>query len=277
MPIRMGRMTVPPNTVLTAREPAGAVTRLIVDRLWCVSDALADGTETLLPSGRAQLLFSLSGIALCEDDGADPRRGPLELFQGPTTVARRISRKAQISACGVSFTPGGAGALFGPIDGTADGMIDLARFWGDAAADLREELRRLGTHEARLDRLEAEVERRIGDVSAARVLAHALERLRAGIAVKDLCRELELSPHSFRRLFLRNVGLTPKHYLGIERFRSAIAGLTQAVSLADLAADARYSDQSHMTREIGRFASMTPGGLRASVRPYVGHVRDSRR
>lgn len=270
-------MTVPAKAVLTAREPAGEAMRLVVDRLWCVSDALADGTETLLPSGRAQLLLSLSGIALHEDEAGDPQRGPLELFQGPTTVARRISRKAQISACGVSFTPGGAGALFGAIDGTADRMIGLARFWGDAAAHLREELRRLGTHEARLDRLEAEIERRIGDVSAARVLARGLERLRAGMAVKEVCRELGLSPHSFRKLFLRNVGLTPKHYLRIERFRSAIAGLAQAVSLADLAFDARYSDQSHMTREMGHFASMTPGGLRASVRPYVGHVRDPRR
>ena len=263
--------------MLTAREPKSEATRLVVDQMWCVSDPLADGYETLLPSGRAQILFSLSCIALREGNPGDPHRAPLQLFQGPTTVPHRIPRQAQISACGVSFRPGGAGALFGPIDGTTDRVIDLARFWGEDAARLREELQHLETHEARLHVLETEIEQRIGDISAVRVLARAMEHLRAGMAIKDVCRELELSPHTFRRLFLRNVGLTPKYYLRIERFRMAIARLTRAASLADLAFDSHYSDQSHMTREVGHFASMTPGALRASVRPYVGHVRDQRR
>jgi len=260
--------------MLRAREPKNETTRLIVDRLWCVSDATADGYETRLPSGRAQIIFSLSGIPLQEGDSDDPQRGPLQLFQGPTTVPRRISRKPQISACGVSFQPGGAGALFGSIADTTDRVIDLARFWGDDAGRLGEQLQHLETHEAKLERLETEIEQRIGDVSGATVLARGLERLRAGVAINDVCCELGLSPHSFRRLFLRNVGLTPKHYLKIERFRTAITRLTATASLADLALDARYSDQSHMTREVNHFASMTPGRLRASVRPYAGHVQD---
>lgn len=264
--------------MLTAREPRNETTRLIVDRLWCVSDAAADGYETLLPSGRAQILFSLSGIPLREGDpqGAS-QRGPLQLFQGPTTVPCRIWCKPQISACGASFHPGGAGALFGQIDGTTDRAIDLARFWGDDAARLREELRHLITHEARLERLETEIERRISNVSAARMLARAMERLRADLTISDVCRELKLSPHMFRKLFVRNVGMTPKHYLKIERFRTAITRLTPVASLSVLAFDADYSDQSHMTREVKHFASMTPGHLRTSVRPYAGHVRDPRR
>lgn len=264
--------------MLTAREPKNETTRLIVDRLWSVSNTAADGYETLLPSGRAQIIFSLSSIALLEGDlGDPPQGGPLQLFQGPTTVPCRISRKPQVFACGASFQPGGAGALFGRIDGTTDRTIDLARFWGDDACRLREELRRLETHEARLERLETEIERRIGNVSAARVIARAMDHLRVGWAIRDVCRELELSPYRFRKLFVRNVGMTPKLYLKIERFRMAIARLTPVTSLSNLALDADYSDQSHMTREVKHFASMTPGHLRASVRPYVGHVQDLRR
>ncbi|PVA08679.1 hypothetical protein DC366_17945 [Pelagivirga sediminicola] len=269
------------NLLLAAREPKRETTRLIVDRLWSVSDATADGYETHLPSGRVQIIFSLSGIPLREHDPGDPqgapRRGPLHLFQGPTTLPRRIWRKPQVLACGASLQPGGAGALFGPINGTTDRAIDLARFWGVDAARLREELRHLKTHEARLQRLETEIEQRIGDVSAARVLARAMERLRAGLAIRDVCRELELSPHMFRKLFVRNVGMTPKHYLKIERFRTAITRLTPVVSLSVLAFDADYSDQSHMTREVKHFASMTPAHLRTRIRPYAGHVWDPRR
>ncbi|WP_445082895.1 helix-turn-helix domain-containing protein [Chelativorans sp. YIM 93263] len=66
------------------------------------------------------------------------------------------------------------------------------------------------------------------------------------MAIKDVCEELGLSPYVFRKLFLRNVGLTPKRYLRIERFRTTINRLTPAASLSDLAFDALFSDQSHM-------------------------------
>jgi AraC-like DNA-binding protein len=85
---------------------------------------------------------------------------------------------------------------------------------------------------------------------------------------------LALTPYVFRKLFVRNVGLTPKRYLRIERFRVALDRLSPDACLSDVAVDARFSDQSHMTREVEHFASMTPGRLRASVRPYVGHVLD---
>lgn len=265
--------------MLTAREPANETTRLVVDRLWCVSDPAADGYETLLPSGRAQVIFSLSDILLDEHDPDTPNRrsASLHILQGPSTVPRRISRRSHVSACGVSFLPGGAGALFGRIDGTTDRVVDLGRLWGGDAARLRDRLRALDTHHARLDLLEAEIERRIGDLSAMMVLSCGIERLRAGAAIKAVAQELGLSPHLFRKLFLANVGLTPKRYLRIERFRTAIGRLTPAASLADLAADARFSDQSHMTREVEEFASMTPGRLRDSNRPYAGHVLDKAR
>jgi AraC-like DNA-binding protein len=189
-------------------------------------------------------------------------------------MPRRISRRPQVALCGVSFRPGGAGALFGPIHDFTDRVIDLSQFWGQAAAYLGDRLRSLETHDAVLDLLETEIEKRTGDVSAMAVLNRGLERLRTGMTIKDLSQELGLSPHGFRKLFVRNVGLTPKRYLRIERFRDALDRLSPDAALSDVAFDARFSDQSHMTREVEHFASMTPGRLRASVRPYVGHVRD---
>lgn len=263
--------------MLTSRAPQNENIRLVVDQFWCVSDPPADGYETRLPSGRVQLIFSLSDIPLLEVDPDNPHGELLQMFQGPTTRPRRISRKPQLSACGISFRPGGAGALFGPIDDTADRVFDLAHFWGDDSVQLRIALQHLDTHCARLDRLEREIARRINDMSVVRMIAYGLECLRAGMAIKDVCGELGLTQHAFRMLFLKNVGLTPKRYLKIERFRTAITGLMSSASLADLAFDARYSDQSHMTREIKHFAAMTPARLRASERPYVGHVRDLQR
>lgn len=92
--------------------------------------------------------------------------------------------------------------------------------------------------------------------------------------MRDVCEELAVTPHVLRKLFLRNVGLTPKSYLRIERFRNAIRELTPEASLAELAAAADFSDQPHMTREIMHFAETTPDRLRKRVRPHAGHVLD---
>ena len=106
------------------------------------------------------------------------------------------------------------------------------------------------------------------------LLARGIERMRKGFAIKDVCAGEGLSPYVFRKLFVANVGMTPKRYLRIARFRDALGCLTPASSLSDLAFDADFADQSHMTREIEQFAAMTPGRLRASDRPYAGHVRE---
>lgn len=265
--------------MLTVREARKATTRLIVDRLWCVSDPTAEGYETILPSGCAQIIFSLSETRLREHDPDTPQRrsSALQILQGPSTLPRRISRKSQLALCGVSFLPGGAAALFGAIHNTTDHVIDLTRFWRGDAARLRNRLQNLETHEARLDLLEDEIEARIDDTSDMATVTRGIERLRAGMAIKDVGAELGLSPHLFRQMFLKNVGLTPKHFLRIERFRTTLNLLSPAVSLSDLAFHAQFSDQAHMTREVEHFAAMTPGRLRARVRPYAGHVLDPKR
>ncbi|WP_180901495.1 helix-turn-helix domain-containing protein [Martelella soudanensis] len=256
--------------MLTSRVPENKTAGSIIDHLWCVSDPEASGFEALLPSGRCQIIFSLAGMSLL--DGASGG-GPLAVFQGPSTTVRRIPRRPQQSACGISFRPGGAGALFGRVDGFADQVTDLSRLLGERAGSLREELRELGTHAARLELLESEIVSLVEDTRSLELISRGLEDLRAGRTVRETSHELGLSSHTFRKLFLVNVGLTPKSYLGIERFRSAVARMTEASSLSDLALDTCYSDQSHMTREVTRFASMSPGRLRASERPYPGHVR----
>jgi AraC-like DNA-binding protein len=74
-------------------------------------------------------------------------------------------------------------------------------------------------------------------------------------AVDAFCR----SRRQFERVFQETVGVSPKLFSQIARFQhAAISAVDTTTSLADIAAKAGYTDQSHMTHEFKRFANTSP-------------------
>ncbi|MFC7513803.1 DUF6597 domain-containing transcriptional factor [Herbaspirillum sp. GCM10030257] len=70
------------------------------------------------------------------------------------------------------------------------------------------------------------------------------------------------SARQFERIFLETVGISAKCFAAIERFWHATTLMKQPLAvLAGIAADAGYSDQSHMTHDFRRLAGLTPGEL----------------
>lgn len=68
-----------------------------------------------------------------------------------------------------------------------------------------------------------------------------------------------ISVRQFERRFARNFGLSPKEWLRVKRFEASLVKLANdKESLANVAADAGYADQSHMTRDYRRATGLTP-------------------
>ena len=63
--------------------------------------------------------------------------------------------------------------------------------------------------------------------------------------------------------FRREVGLTPKRFARVVRFRSAVDRLGHA-PLATVAAECGYADQSHLTHEFRELAGATPSAYQAT-------------
>jgi AraC-like DNA-binding protein len=78
-----------------------------------------------------------------------------------------------------------------------------------------------------------------------------------------LSQSLGISSRQLQRRFAAAVGYGPKMFQSVLRFQRLLhfADNHTPQSLADLAARAGYSDQSHMTREVQRFAGCTPTAL----------------
>lgn len=100
-------------------------------------------------------------------------------------------------------------------------------------------------------------------VRRARELIHA--RLREDISLAELAQAAGLSPFHLARVFERATGLPPHAYLVQERVRVARDMLAGPLPLAQVAAEAGFADQSHLTRAFKRRYGLTPGRYRKIV------------
>jgi AraC-like DNA-binding protein len=79
-----------------------------------------------------------------------------------------------------------------------------------------------------------------------------------------------VDPRTLQRRFRKGTGLAPKQYEAVRRFSTALHQLALGrESLAAIAAELGYADQSHLTSDLGRQAGTPPGRFRARARPLI--------
>lgn len=83
--------------------------------------------------------------------------------------------------------------------------------------------------------------------------------------LKDLAKAAGLSPFHLLRVFTRTTGQTPHEFLIQQRVDKARIQLSSTLSLAYIAAECGFADQSHMTRLFRRQHGITPGNYRKIV------------
>lgn len=81
------------------------------------------------------------------------------------------------------------------------------------------------------------------------------------LSIYETAKRNFITVRQLERLFKTHIGLTPKEYVKIIRFQSALTMMSEAgdrKSLADIAFDCGYCDQSHLTNEIKKHTGLTP-------------------
>ena len=83
------------------------------------------------------------------------------------------------------------------------------------------------------------------------------------IPLKKLQNDMQISERTFERKFKEYIGISPRLYARICRFRSAMVQLQARnyTKLTDIAYDNGYSDQSHFIRAFQEFTRYTPSGF----------------
>lgn len=257
------------------RMPIPAL-RPFVAQLWASDDP---GTEPYaipwrehaLPSGAMHLVVRLTD-------------SPLRINAQPVAASlvggmrsRFYVRELRSPSCSVGavLRPGAAACLFGVgADELAERHTPLEALWGGTERQLRDRLRELRSPEDRLLLLESELAARLPRVQGLHpAVAHALAQLQIGASVASVVRHGGISHRRFIALFRQSVGLAPKTYLRVQRFQRALPALRAAPSLAALAWDLGYSDQSHFNREFLAFSGVTPLAYRQRIGSETNHLQ----
>ena len=268
---------------LIRHRPAAPLDAYVEWLWWSRRDQAENSGEHMLPSGSAQLIFALHETPIiCRPHGASPHltvwsRG---IVHGPQWSYYQSVSKPPGVVAGVAFRPGVAGAVLGvPIAELTDRHVPIDAIWGARGDKLREQLLAAGSPINVFRVLERELAARlerpllIHPAVAQALAVHSNAWPFARVA--DIQRQVGYSPRHFIALFRAAVGLTPKHYYRVKRFTAVLRRLAANgdENLADLAASAGYSDQSHLTREFREFAGITPTQYRPRDSTSILHHR----
>jgi AraC-like DNA-binding protein len=239
-----------------------------VECLWLLTDAPPRSKERIAASGTIDLVINLHENALRVYDAAKPEQ--CQRLSGAVVTGAHsgpfvIDTRERVSVMGVHFRPGGAFPFLGPpASELADTHVDLDALWGTSATELHERLCAAKTPAERFNLLEkalvAHLFRPLERHYAVRLALDTFVRADSGVAIRDIARDAGLSQRRFIQLFAREVGMSPKLFYRVRRFRQTLETLrrTAVPDWARLATDCGYYDQSHLIHDFRFFSNLSP-------------------
>lgn len=229
--------------------------RPYVHCLWTFSAQHDPAPQPIAPDGRCEFILHF-GTSYEEVEGRRRVAQPPALFAGQLT--RPLTLVGRDGACvlGVRFRPDGARAFLGhDVDIATDRRISF----GDETKEMRRLLRsELPELPHRLDLIQDFVEARIARSrwSIDPIVRAMVQRLMSG---DNESADAALSERQLQRRFKREVGLSPRLFSSILRFRRVFDAIEHPETLGwlEAALAAGYFDQPQMARDFRRFMGVT--------------------
>jgi AraC-like DNA-binding protein len=245
----------------------------LVDHVWAYDGPSSHRRKRVFPNGRIELILNFGGpYRLVQGAGAQVCRSAW--ISGPHVGPVLLEQPAQQHVIGVRLLPAGARAVVArPLRETTGLCLDLSDLVGADASELLERCEAARSIMSRFRVIAQWIGERFERAgSMDRAVAWAVERLDASsgaISITELREGTGLSKGRLVEAFRDQVGLAPKLYGRIVRFRQTLGLLQQAgtVRLTDLALDAQYYDQPHMNAEFRALGGVSPRAFLAARHP----------
>lgn len=197
------------------------------------------------------------------------RRSPAECYKayvvGTMTTPIFEDLTARAEYLGIRFAPGGFRHFFGiPVRELTDRIVPLESL--PASFPSAEQLADSPEIPARFEIIESSLSQRLPSDRQDPTLAKVLDTIsacRGSVTISQLARIAGWSPRHLRRRFHASVGVGPKTFCKIIRFKNALHMLRHGPSpdLLQVALGAGYYDQAHFIHDFNRFYGASPSAV----------------
>ncbi len=236
----------------------------VVESIWHFDGVVAQRRERVFPGGIVEVIVHLDQRYQLVEEGGTTLCAPACLTGVQTAPIVIEAPGDRCRVLGIRLYPAGAHLVLGLALSAVTGLtVDLGDVVGRGAADLVERSQEARSAEACMqiaaDWLLARLARASELASPISWVADEIERLGGAVSIGALRERTGLSKTRLAAGFREQVGVTPKVYARIHRFRRALGMLHQGTaSLSHLALAAGFYDQAHMNAEFRDLGGVTP-------------------
>ncbi|HYL76287.1 MAG TPA: helix-turn-helix domain-containing protein [Bryobacteraceae bacterium] len=232
---------------------------------WEANSGVPPSRQRVYPNGAMALVIHLKKPTLSYFIDNQPYSVRVPVLAGPYSRSFHIDPSQSTAVIGVLFRPG-APRLFFPVAANElhNTDISLSEICPAEADRLLNDVCCAAGEPAQFLVLEQYLIRKLSSAAPVHpAVGYAVEQLsrEGGVRrVRKIQLDTGLSHTRFIHLFREHVGLTPKLFCRVRRFRSLLEQIKKGmpVNWAQLAADCGYYDQAHLIRDFRAFAGVTP-------------------
>lgn len=245
----------------------------LLEAVWHFDGQTTFRRERAFPNGMLEIIVHLGEQFREIRDGRRADHFPVTCVNGLQTNSFIIEAPARpCKVLGIRLTPAGAYALLNTsLVDMRDITIDLHDVAGRCAAELTERCLEATSAEERVRVALCWVRERVArgvrvDPGIAWVAAQ-IERQNGAISIATLRDQIGFSKTRLVEGFRRQIGLSPKTFARVIRFRHVLQLLhAGAGSLSDVALEAGLYDQPHLNAEFKELSGFTPTEFLAALR-----------
>ena len=227
---------------------------------------LSEALELLIPDGHSEIIFNFGGAYErwhVNDSGrASVMHSSYVIGGRSQSVLTRNVEKVRLA--GVKLDPRALQALLSvPLDKFADSTLTLADLNDRSLLELEDSLAAANSAAIVKNKLDLYFLRVLGKPSSTHNavvhLMHDIHRTRGALPIMQWARTHKLDSRTLERNFSASLGMTPKRYARVIRFKHSYHHLISArhVGAAGAHLDGFY-DQSHFNREFRYFTGTAP-------------------
>jgi AraC-like DNA-binding protein len=242
---------VAPAGPTARRRPRSPELAGVVSAVWTTVIPEHAPALRVLPDAAIDLVFAGDHLAVAGPDTAPC----IERLPGGRVVGLQLHPAAVPAVLGV------------PAAAVRDQRVPLTELWGRPGRELVEALAGAADARTAATLLERACAQRIAGRDGLPPVVNALRSRLAGGRPLDV-RELGTSERQLRRTCTAAYGYGPRTLRRIVRFQAALEllGRTDGPGLGEVAYRSGFSDQAHLSREVGALSGLTPSALRGALR-----------